>query len=170
MICSWFVKYFCASLFCSFSPLNSNTFYVIKVINNNIPCLQLWPPEASLTFYFLSSTLPEIDPDTAYVVCISVSLGFSYMVSIFPCFPDMVSAFPCTPYMVMLPTHLNVTAIVLNRALLWAAIDATLSKKPLLWRHDDKTVIVSRNTRGRERNTRQRIDNANARRLQTVNR
>ena len=25
---------------------------------------------------FLSSTLPEIDPDTAYVVCISVSLGF----------------------------------------------------------------------------------------------
>ena len=24
----------------------------------------------------LSSTLPEIDPDTAYVVCISVSLGF----------------------------------------------------------------------------------------------
>ena len=25
---------------------------------------------------YLSSTLPEIDPDTAYVVCISVSLGF----------------------------------------------------------------------------------------------
>ena len=27
-------------------------------------------------WYILSSTLPEIDPDTAYVVCISVSLGF----------------------------------------------------------------------------------------------
>ena len=26
--------------------------------------------------YCLSSTLPEIDPDAAYVVCISVSLGF----------------------------------------------------------------------------------------------
>ena len=28
------------------------------------------------TYITLSSTLPEIDPDTAYVVCISVSLGF----------------------------------------------------------------------------------------------
>ena len=27
-------------------------------------------------YHHLSSTLPEIDPDTAYVVCISVSLGF----------------------------------------------------------------------------------------------
>ena len=27
-------------------------------------------------YSILSSTLPEIDPDTAYVVCISVSLGF----------------------------------------------------------------------------------------------
>ena len=27
-------------------------------------------------YIYLSSTLPEIDPDTAYVVCISVSLGF----------------------------------------------------------------------------------------------
>ena len=26
--------------------------------------------------YVLSSTLREIDPDTAYVVCISISLGF----------------------------------------------------------------------------------------------
>ena len=42
----------------------------------------------------LSSTLPEIDPDTAYVVCISVSLGFPYMVSVFPCFPYMVSICP----------------------------------------------------------------------------
>ena len=42
----------------------------------------------------LSSTLPEIDPDTAYVVCISVSLGFPYMVSVFPCFPYMISICP----------------------------------------------------------------------------
>ena len=45
-------------------------------------------------FFFLSSTLPQIDPDTAYVVCISVSLGFPYMVSVFPCFPYMVSICP----------------------------------------------------------------------------
>ena len=65
----------------------------------------------------------------------------------------------------MLPKHLSVTAIVMDRALLWAATDTVLSQQPLLWRHNDKTVIVSRNTRGRERDTWQRIDNANARRL-----
>ena len=42
-----------------------------------------------------SRTLPEIDPDTAYVVCIFVSLGFPYMVSVFPCVPYMVSICPC---------------------------------------------------------------------------
>ena len=47
---------------------------------------------------YLSSTLPEIDPDTAYVVCISVSLGFLYMVSVFPCFPYMVSICPTSLY------------------------------------------------------------------------
>ena len=73
-------------------------------------------------------------------------------------------------YMVMLPKHLNVTTIVLDRVLLWAAIDAALSQEPLLWRHNDKTVIALRNMRGRERDIRQRLDNANARRLQTVNR
>ena len=36
---------------------------------------------------------------------------------------------------------------------------------PLLWCHNDMTVIVSRNTRGRERDTQQRLDNANARRM-----
>ena len=46
------------------------------------------------SFYWLSSTLPEIDPDTTYVVCISVSLGFPYMVSVFPCFPHMVYICP----------------------------------------------------------------------------
>ena len=90
----------------------------------------------------------KIDPDTAYMVCISVSLGFPYMVSIFPCFPYMVSVFPCFPYMVMLPKHLNVKTILLDRELLWAAMDATMSQGPLLWRHNDKTVIVSWNTRG----------------------
>ena len=70
---------------------------------------------------------------------------------------------PLLPYMVIQP-------IVLGMALLWAAIDSALSQGPLLWRHNDMTVIVSRNTRGRERDTRQRLDNANARRLQAVNR
>ena len=68
---------------------------------------------------------------------------------------------PLLPYMVIQP-------IVLGMALLRAAIDSALSQGPLLWRHNDMTVIVSRNTRGRERDTRQRLNNANARRLQTV--
>ena len=71
--------------------------------------------------------------------------------------------FPLLPYMVIHP-------IVLGMALLWAAMDSSLSQGPLLWRHNDLTVIVSRNTRGRERDTQQRLDNANARWLQTVNR
>ena len=29
-----------------------------------------------VSYVVLSSAVPEIDPDTAYVVCISVSLGF----------------------------------------------------------------------------------------------
>ena len=70
---------------------------------------------------------------------------------------------PLFPYMVILP-------IVLGVALLWAAMDSPLSQGPLLWRHNDMTVIVSPDTRGRERDTRQRFDNANARRLQTFNR
>ena len=44
--------------------------------------------------YIYIQTLPRIDPDTAYVVCISVSLGFPYMVSVFPCFPYMASICP----------------------------------------------------------------------------
>ena len=70
---------------------------------------------------------------------------------------------PLLPYMVIQP-------IVLRMVLLWAAMDSSLSQGPLLWRHNDMTVIVSRNTRGPERDTQQRLDNANARRLQTVNR
>ena len=70
---------------------------------------------------------------------------------------------PLFPYMIILP-------IVLGVALLWAAMDSPLSQGPLLWRHNDMTVIVSPDTRGRERDTRQCLDNANARRLQTFNR
>ena len=70
---------------------------------------------------------------------------------------------PLLPYMVILP-------IVLDKALLWVAMDSPLSQGPLLWRHNDMTVIVSPDTLGRERDTRQRLDNANARRLQTFNR
>ena len=65
---------------------------------------------------------------------------------------------PLLPYMVIQP-------IVLGMALLWAAMDSSLSQWPLLWRHNDMAVIVSRDTRGRERDTRQRLDNVNARRL-----
>ena len=68
---------------------------------------------------------------------------------------------PLLLYMVIQP-------IVLGMTLLLAAMNSSLSQGPLLWRHNDMTVIVSRNTRGRERQ--QRLDNANARRLQTVNR
>ena len=71
---------------------------------------------------------------------------------------------PLLPYMVIQP-------IVLGMALLWAAMDSSLSQGPLFWHHNyDMTVIVSRNTRGRERDIQQRLDDANARRLQTVNR
>ena len=58
---------------------------------------------------------------------------------------------PLLPYMVIQP-------FVLGMALLWAAMDSSLSQGPLLWRHNDMTVIVSRNMRGRERDTQQRID------------
>ena len=87
----------------------------------------------------------------------------------------MWSAYPYAPtslygiHMPLLP-YLVIQPIVQGVALLWAAIDSALSQGPLLWRHNDMTVIVSRNTRGRERDTRQRLDNANTRRLQTVNR
>ena len=65
---------------------------------------------------------------------------------------------PLFSYMVILP-------IVVGGALLWAAMDSPLSQGPLLWRHNDMTVIVTPDTRGRERDTRQRLDNANARRF-----
>ena len=43
----------------------------------NVTCiLQYISVLVQRQFGYLSSTLPEIDPDTAYVVCISVSLGF----------------------------------------------------------------------------------------------
>ena len=40
-----------------------------------LQCLSCSNP-SNCVYVHLSSTLPEIDPDTAYVVCISVSLGF----------------------------------------------------------------------------------------------
>ena len=87
----------------------------------------------------------------------------------------MWSAYPYAPtslYGIHMPllSYMVIQPIVLGMALLWAAIDSALSQGPLLWRHNDMTVIVSRNSRGRVRDTRQRLNNANARRLQTVNR
>ena len=70
---------------------------------------------------------------------------------------------PLFPYMAILP-------IVLGVALLWAAMDSPFSQGQLLWRHNDITVIVSPVTRGRERDTRQRLGNANVWLLQTFNR
>ena len=45
----------------------------------------------------------------------------------------MVSVFPCFLHMIMLPKYLNANAIVLDRALVWAAIDYALSQGPLLF-------------------------------------
>ena len=70
---------------------------------------------------------------------------------------------PLFPYMVIQP-------IVLGVALLWAAMDSPLSQGPLLWHHNDMTVIVSQNTHWCEWDTWQRLDNANVRRLQTFSR
>ena len=69
---------------------------------------------------------------------------------------------PLLPYMVIQP-------IVLGMELLWAAMDSSLSQGPLLWCHNDMTIIVSRKTCGHERDTLQSLDDANAQRLQTVN-
>ena len=49
-------------------------------------------------------------------------------------------------------------------------METALSQGPLVWRHNDMTIIATRYARGRERDTQQRIDNANAWRLQNVNR
>ena len=90
---------------------------------------------------------------------------FSFYGIRIPLFSLYVIHMPWFPYVVIQP-------IVLGMALLWAAMDSSLFQGPLLWRHNDMTVIVSRNTRGREGDvcTRQRLDNAIARRLQTVDR
>ena len=72
------------------------------------------------------------------------------------------------PY-ALVSLYMVIQPIVLGVALLWAAMDSALSQGPLLWHHNEMTIIVSRNTRGYERDTQQRLDNANARRLQTLN-
>ena len=78
---------------------------------------------------FLSSTWREIDPDTAYVVCISASLGFPL-------------------YGINMLHTLTRNANILDAAILWPATDAVLSGEPLLWRHIDMAIIVSPNTGG----------------------
>ena len=71
---------------------------------------------------YLSSTLRKIDPDIAYMTRIYASLGFHYMISVFPCFP----------FIAVLPIYSNVKAIVMGRTLPWAAMDAALSQVPPL--------------------------------------
>ena len=146
----------------------------------------------------LSSTLFEIDPHTAYVVCISTcsrvrsarrpltSLGtsawpdrvttqYSYFIQYIarnwpwyslrglhiritwfslygiriPLFSLYGIHMPVSPYMEIQP-------IVLGVALLWAAMDSPLSQRPLLWCHNDMTVIF----RGIRVDVRETPDNA----------
>ena len=127
-----------------FSPHLTNN--LLKYLSIPVGLLR-WPSIVShtrsndLSIVFVSNTLREIDPDTNCVVCISVSLGFPYMVSVFPCFLYMVSVLSCFPDMVMLTKHLNVKAIILDRALLWAVIDAVLSNG--LWRRNEKPLLFN---------------------------
>ena len=64
------------------------------------------------------------------------------MVSVSPSFPNMASTFPCFPYLVMLLEYLNVKAMVLDTALLWAAVDAALFQGQIIPKttraHDNK--------------------------------
>ena len=52
--------------------------------------MQLSLRQSLSTFQYISSPWREFDPDTAYVACISVSLGFPYMASISLGFPYLV--------------------------------------------------------------------------------
>ena len=85
------------------------------------------------TYSILSSAWYEYDPHTAYVVCISISLGFPFMISVVPCFP----------YMVMLPKYSNVKANVLDTASMCAAMDVALSQGLLLLLYDITTIWSS---------------------------
>ena len=53
----------------SWSGLKKGDFYLVRRFKH------LWP-----RYDYKSSIWHEFDPDTAYVVCLSVSLGFAYMV------------------------------------------------------------------------------------------
>ena len=90
--------------------------------------------EESVNVQDFTQYVAQFEPDAAYVV----SLGFPYMVSVFLCFPYMVSIFPRIPYMVMLPKHLNVMDIVLDRAFLCPAKTLHCPKR----RHCDVTMMI----------------------------
>ena len=64
------------------------------------------------TWYHLSSTWLEFDPNTAYVVCISICTGFSLYGIHMPLFSSYGIHMPLFPYMV-------IQSIVLGMALLW---------------------------------------------------
>ena len=68
--------------------MNMNNFHVVQVNlqYNDFLSIYLYLPffffaAPSTNHIHLSSALPEIDPDTAYVVCISVSFGFRQKLS-----------------------------------------------------------------------------------------
>ena len=92
------------------------------VFNKSWQDRNISPTALPFKYQTLSSTWHDSDPNTAYIVCISVSFGFPHISSIFPCFLYMAFVLPSFPYMVTPIKHLNVKAIVLDRrfsGLLW---------------------------------------------------
>ena len=79
--------------------------------------------EESVNVLYFTQYVAQFEPDAAYVVSL--------------CFPYMVSIFPRIPYMVMLPKHLNVMDIVLDRAFLCPAKTLHCPKR----RHCDVTMM-----------------------------
>ena len=93
---------------------------------------------------FLYSTFDEFDSDTAYLVCISVSLSFPYMVSISLGFP----------YMVMLHAferkhHCSECCVAMG------CYRRSTFPGAALWRQNVMAIIVPRNTRGPGRDANQ---------------
>ena len=66
--CEWSNRKSRISFECIENTMQANCVYSKLIKQNDL--------SVPFKYVYLSSTLPEIDPNTAYVVCISVSLGF----------------------------------------------------------------------------------------------
>ena len=90
IIPSCYLPYFQTVLYCFLQSTLVLFFYrdvvVMLSVERNLPII--WNRRVVCPGS-LSSTLPQIDPDTAYVVCISVSLGFPYIKRKPPCIGGM---------------------------------------------------------------------------------